>query len=454
MNNPAMATTKAKELVRMAVAKATHVEPLHQVSLAIKKNVLVIGGGVAGMEAALGIAEQGFEAVLVEREDKLGGVANDLRSTWKGEPIKPYLEDLSARINSNELIRVFMGTEVANTTGSLGNFATTLSSKNDGDEVIEHGATILATGGKEFKPSEYLYEEHPNVLTHLEMDALMTQEDSRTKKAKSVAFIQCVGSRNNENPFCSKVCCTHSLKTALALKANNPRMRIYIVYRDIRSYGFREDLYKEAREKGIIFIRYDLENPPEVTSNDKDELKLTVTDHVLKIPVSIRPDFLVLASGISPNENKNLFEKFKVPVNDEGFLVEAHAKLRPVDFASDGLFVAGIAHYPKPLEESIAQAKAAVARAMTIVSKDSIMVGGVVAEVTREKCAVCLTCVRACPYSIPYIHQDGYAVIEASECHGCGVCVSECPGKAIKLNHFTDEQIMAKTDALFEEECA
>ncbi len=454
MNDPARATAKAKDLVRMAVAKATHVEPLHQVSLTIKKSVLVIGGGVAGMEAALGVADQGFEAVLVERSDTLGGVAKNLRATWKGEPIKPYLENLTERINGNDRLQVLMNTEVSNTTGSLGNFTTTLSSENNGNTVIEHGATIIATGGKEYKPSEYLYEEHPDVLTHLDMDALMTEEDPRTKKAKSIAFIQCVGSRNNDNPFCSKVCCTHSLKTALGLKTINPRARIYIVYRDIRSYGFREDLYKEAREKGIIFIRYDLENPPKVTSNENKELKLTVTDHVLRVPIAIRLDLLVLASGIAPNENKALFEKFKVPVNDEGFLVEAHAKLRPVDFASDGLFVAGLAHYPKPLEESIAQAKAAVARAMTIVSKDSIMVGGVVAEVTREKCAVCLTCVRACPYSIPYIHQDGYAVIEASECHGCGVCVSECPGKAIKLNHFTDKQIMAKTDALFQEECA
>jgi len=454
MNNPEMATAKAKELVRMAVAKAAYVEPLHQVSLAIKKSVLVIGGGVAGLEAAAGVSDQGFEAVLVEREDVLGGVARDLKSTWKGEPIQPYLESLIEKVSSDKRVKVFMGTEVMNTTGSLGNFATTLSSKDGGEVTIEHGATILATGGKEFKPKEYLYGEHPDILTHLEMDACMGGEDARIKNAKTAVFIQCVGSRNNENPFCSKVCCTHSLKTALALKTGNPRRRVYIVYRDIRSYGFREDLYKDARGKGIIFIRYDLDNPPEVASRENGELKLTVTDHVLKIPVTIKPDLLILASGISPNENKDLFEKFKVPVNDEGFLVEAHAKLRPVDFASDGLFVAGLAHYPKPLEECIAQAKAAVARAVTIISKDSIMVGGVVAEVTPEKCAVCLTCVRACPYSVPYIHQDGYAVIEPSECHGCGVCVSECPGKAIKLNHFTDQQIMAKTDALFQKQSA
>lgn len=454
MNNPDKATQKAKDLVRMAVAKAAFVEPLHQVSLDIHKSVIVVGGGIAGMEAALGAADQGVKAVLVERTGELGGIAKNLRATWQGEPIKPYLENLIKKTAEHERVQVLLNTEVSATTGSIGNFVTTLSSGTGDETKVEHGVAIIATGGKEYKPNEYLYGEHPDVLTHLDMDALLIQDDPRTKKAKTVVFIQCVGSRNNENPYCSKVCCTHSLKTAIALKDINSRARIYVVYRDIRSYGFREDLYKEAREKGVIFIRYDLDKLPEVTSNDNKELKLTVTDHILGFPVSIKPDLVVLASGISPNENKDLFEKFKVPINNEGFLVEAHAKLRPVDFASDGLFVAGLAHYPKPIEESIAQAQAAVARAMTIISKDSIMVGGIVAEVTKEKCAVCLTCVRACPYHIPYIHEDGYAVIDASECHGCGICVSECPGKAIKLNHFTDEQIMAKTDALFQKECA
>ncbi len=334
----------------------------------------------------------------------------------------------------------------------MGNFVTTVTGNNgSGETVVEHGAAILATGGMEYKPKEYLYGDDPDVLTHLDMDAALREDDPRVEKAKAVVFVQCVGSRNEENPYCSKVCCTHSLKSALALKKKDPKKRVYVVYRDIRSYGFREDIYKEAREKGVLFIRYDLEKMPELRRNTEGDLEFSVTDHVLQLPVTINPDLVVLASGITPNKNKDLFEKFKVPVNAEGFLVEAHAKLRPVDFASDGLFVAGLAHYPKPLEESIAQARAAVARAMTILSRDSLMVGGVVADVTPEKCAVCLTCVRTCPYSIPYIHEDGYAKIDASECHGCGACVAECPGKAIKLNHFTDKQIIAKTDALFEE---
>jgi heterodisulfide reductase subunit A-like polyferredoxin len=227
-------------------------------------------------------------------------------------------------------------------------------------------------------------------------------------------------------------------------------MDIYVLYRDIRTYGFREELYKKAREKGIIFMRYNLEdNMPDVKEAD-GRLRVTVRDHVLQMPVELNPDLLVLATAVLPNENKDVFELFKVPINADGFLVEAHAKLRPVDFGSEGLFMAGLAHYPKPLDESIAQARASVSRVMTILSRDSIMVGGVVAEVDPDKCAVCVTCVRTCPYDIPYIGEEGHAVIEPAECHGCGCCVAECPGKAIQLMHFTDQQIIAKTAALFE----
>ena len=411
------------------------------------------------MEAALVAASQGVDVHLVENTAQLGGVARNLNTTWQGEKIQGYLEDLIDRIRVSDSINLYLDSEVDSFTGSMGNFVTTIKTNgingsNGGTSqkaAIEHGAVILATGGKEYKPSEYLYGNHSDILTHLDMDAALREGDERIEKAKAVVFIQCVGSRNNENPYCSKVCCTHSLKSAIAVKTMDRRKRVYVVYRDIRSYGFREDLYQKARELGVLFIRYDLEKMPTVRENSNKELELSVIDHVLQMPVTIHPDLVVLASGIVPGDNKNLFEKFKVPTNSEGFLVEAHAKLRPVDFASDGLFVAGLAHYPKPLEESIAQARAAVARAMSILSRESLMVGGVVAEVTPEKCAVCLTCVRTCPYDIPYIHVDGYAQIDAAECHGCGACVAECPGKAIKLNHFTDEQIMAKTDALFEE---
>jgi heterodisulfide reductase subunit A-like polyferredoxin len=455
MNNPDKATEKAKDLVRMAVAKAAYIEPLHQVSMNVKNAALVVGGGVAGMEAALGLADQGFPTFLVERGQQLGGNALWLRHTWQGEAIQPYVENLVDRIQNHPHIKLYLNSEVVGTSGILGNFTTTIATSGDAvvTQTVEHGATVLATGGTEYQPSEYLYSQHPDVLTHKDLDLAFENGDKRLDQAETVAFIQCVGSRIPERPSCSRVCCTHSLKAALALKKRKPDTTIFILYRDMRSYGFREDLYKEARQLGIIFTRYDLEHMPHVTTGDDNRLLLTVRDHVLGRPVAFSPDLLVLAAAVLPNVNKDLFELFKVPINAEGFLVEAHAKLRPVDFASEGIFMAGLAHYPKSIDETIAQAQATVSRAATILSKDHILVGGVVAEVDPDKCAVCLTCVRTCPYHVPYIGSEGHAVIEPAGCHGCGCCVSECPGKAITLRHFTDQQLIAKTSALFSE-CA
>jgi heterodisulfide reductase subunit A-like polyferredoxin len=452
MNDPDKATEKAKDLVRMAVAKAALVEPLQQTMLEVTPNVLVVGGGVAGMEAALGVAEQGYQAYLVEKTGELGGVARQLRTTWKGEAVDAYLDGLIQRVQNHPKIRVFLESKVKDSTGIMGNFTTSVAplNGNGSASAIEHGATILATGGKELKPDEYLYGEHPGIMTHLDLDQAFLKDDPQISGANTTVFVQCVGSRIPERPYCSKVCCTHSLESALTLKKMKPEMDVLILYRDLRSYGFREDLYKEAREKGMIFIRYDLEHKPQLTTADDGKLLMTVLDHVLGRTIRLTPDLLVLATAILPNENKELFELFKVPINDEGFLIEAHMKLRPVDFASEGLFMAGLAHYPKPLDESITQAKAAVARSMTIVSKEAIFVGGVVATVDSDRCAACLTCVRTCPYGAPSIGEEGYAIIDPAECRGCGACVAECPGKAIALRHFTDEQIIAKTDALFQ----
>ncbi len=451
MNEPERATQKAKDLVRMAVAKAAHIEPLHQVSLAIVKTALVVGGGVAGMEAALGVADQGCDVVLVEKSGELGGVANLLNATWQDEPIAPYLAATIERVKAHPRINLLTGTRVKSTGGSIGNFSTTLASSNgsQAETIVSHGATILATGGGEYRPELYLYGDHPNVLTHLDMDTAMANGDTRLTSAKSVAFIQCVGSRDDKRPYCSKICCTHSLKSALGVKKRNPKAKVTIIYRDIRAYGFREDLYKQARESGILFIRYEPEKPPAVSVDSDNHLMLDVIDHVLCLPVRLRPDLLVLATGVVPNANRKLYEMFKVPVNADGFLVEAHAKLRPVEFSSEGIYLAGLAHYPKPLEESIAQAKAAASRAMTLLARDAIMVGGVVATVDSGRCAACLTCVRACPYGIPVVDEHSHAVIDPAVCHGCGTCVAECPGKAISLAHFTDDQLIAKIEALF-----
>ncbi|MBU3949755.1 MAG: FAD-dependent oxidoreductase [Proteobacteria bacterium] len=451
MKTPQRATDKAKDLVRMAVAKAALLESLPQVTLDVTQAVLVVGGGVAGLEAALGVARQGFVAFLVERSNELGGMALGLNATWQGEPVLPYVMQLIEDAKKNERIKIFLETEVGHVTGTIGNFTTTLKSANNplDTKVINHGAAILATGGKEYKPHEYFYGKNPKILTHFDLDAAVRNNDKALKDSKIAVFIQCVGSRTEERAYCSRVCCIHSIKSALILKKLNPEMQIFIIYRDIRTYGLREDLYKEARQQGIRFIRYNKDNPPVIDSDNGQELKLTVKDHILQRPIEMNPDLVVLAAAILPNENKTLFEHFKVPANSDGFLVEAHAKLRPVDFASEGLFLAGIAHYPKSIDESIAQAKAAVSRAMRIVSKNTIAVDSVIASVNPDRCAACLTCVRTCPYNVPRVGEEGYAIIEPSDCHGCGCCVSECPGKAITLKHFTDDQINAKTDALF-----
>jgi heterodisulfide reductase subunit A-like polyferredoxin len=296
----------------------------------------------------------------------------------------------------------------------------------------------------------YGYGQDPRILTALELDQAITAGDSKVTGAQTAVFIQCVGSREPERPYCSKVCCTHSVESALALKKLNPEMDIFIIYRDIRTFGVREDLYREARDKGVFFIRFDLENKPEVHV-EGDKLTVTVIDHVLGQPLTLSADLVTLASAIIPNPVKELVDAYKISLNSEGFLLEAHMKLRPVDFTTEGIYLCGLAHYPKPIDESIAQAQAAAGRALTLLSKDSVQVGGVVAVVNPDLCAVCLTCVRACPFNVPVIGESGAAEIDVSKCQGCGVCVSECPGKAITLQHFTDKQVIAKVDALMEE---
>jgi heterodisulfide reductase subunit A-like polyferredoxin len=284
-------------------------------------------------------------------------------------------------------------------------------------------------------------------MTALELDRAIIGQDAKISKAQTAVFIQCVGSREPDRPYCSKVCCTHSVESALTLKKINPEMDIFILYRDIRTFGVREDLYREARNQGVFFIRYDLENKPEV-GIEGGQIRVTVIDHVLGKPITIKSDLVTLASAILPNPVKELAERFKIPLNNEGFLLEAHMKLRPVDFATEGIYLCGLAHYPKPIDESIAQAQAAAGRALTLLSKETIKVGGVVAVVQEDLCAVCLTCVRSCPFNVPVIGDRGAAEIDITKCQGCGVCVAECPAKAISLQHFTDKQVLSKVHAL------
>jgi heterodisulfide reductase subunit A-like polyferredoxin len=448
MHEPEKALEKAKDLVRGAVARVVQLEPLHKQAFPVFKSALVIGGGVAGMEAAASIADMGFQVYLVEQTDKLGGQAWNLVTSSRGYDYRGYLERLIKKVESHPHIEVMFNSAVKDTGGFIGNFNTTVRTPQ-GERLLEHGVTVMATGGQAFSPEEYLYGKHPHVFTSLELDKLIAEKDVRLEEARQAVFIQCVGSREPQRPYCSRVCCTHSVESAIELKRLNPELDVFVLYRDLRTYGEKELLYKEARELGVIFIRFDLESKPKVKTKPDRGLEVTVTDPILGMPVVLHPDILTLASAILPNPVEDIGEIFKVPRNAEGFLNEAHAKLRPVDLPSDGIFLAGLAHYPKPIDESIAQAKAAAGRAATFLAKDKVEVGGIVAVVDPDKCAVCLTCVRTCPFNVPVIdYTIDAAYIDPAKCQGCGICPSECPAKAITLKNFTDAQVIAQETAM------
>jgi heterodisulfide reductase subunit A len=446
INTPEAATQRAKDQVRMAISKVALQPPLKEFDLPVTKAGLVIGGGAAGMEAALGLAGQGYKTHLVEKKDFLGGHARKLNHTWAGEPVAPYLEDLIKRVQTNPLIEVHLNSEVKSVKGFVGNFVSTIAGEGRETEV-EHGAAIIAIGGHSFKPKEYLYGENPRIMLALEMDQALREKNPVVMDAKTAVFIQCVGSREPDRPYCSRVCCTHSVESALALKKINPDMDVFILYRDLRTYGLRENLYKEAREKGVIFVRFDLENKPKVEQLENGRLKVTVIDHILGIPMHITTDVLGLASAIIVKEQEKLAMLFKVPLNNDGFFLEAHMKLRPVDFATDGVFVAGLAHYPKPLDEAVAQAKAAASRAALVLSQDAIRAGGVVAEIDAEACSGCQACVGVCPFgAIGYNEREDVCEVNQALCKGCGTCAANCPSECITLFGFSHKQIYTQVD--------
>lgn len=454
MDKKEEATEKAKALVRMAIAKVSLAEPLVEQELSINKRALVVGGGAAGMVAALGLADQGFEVVLVEKENYLGGNLRNLYYTINGDNVQEFLNYLIKRIQTHPLIQIILNGVIVDAGGFKGNFKTgIMSGPGMAYRKVEHGVTIIATGGEEYKPKEYFYGEDPRIMTQQELEKKIGKKEIDPKNFQEIVMIQCVGSRVPERPYCSRVCCSSAIKNALKIKEINPSANIYIIYRDIRTYGFLEDYYTQARKAGVIFIRYDLQNKPEV-SIEKEGLRVSVFDPSLRETLIINPNLLILSTGIIPRENEELATLMKLPRTPENFFLEAHMKLRPVDFATEGIFLCGLAHSPKPLTESLAQAKAAVSRACTILAHDTIMVGGIVAQVEKEKCSACLTCVRVCPYNVPFINDEGVAQIDVALCQGCGSCAAECPGKAIQLQHFKDAQIIAKTSALFKEKVA
>jgi heterodisulfide reductase subunit A len=455
MHEKEAATEKAKNLVKMAVAKAALLKPLKQHSLTLSHEALVAGGGIAGMNAALNLAGQGFKVHLIEKEKELGGLARRLHYGLNGEEIPVYLSSLMEKVSHNPMITVYTEAAITKVSGYVGNFKTEIAAKGKLVQ-IEHGVAIIATGAFEYKPEEYLYQKDRRVTTLLELEGEIAKKSARLKKAKNAVFIQCVGSREEKRPYCSRVCCTQSIKLALELKKTNPEINIFILYRDIRTYGFKEDLYQKARDLGIIFIRYDLDNKPKVEAvkeGTKSSLMVSVYDPIVKEHLVIDTDILALAAATcAPKENKELSQFFKVPLTQDGFFLEAHMKLRPVDFATEGVFMCGLAHFPKFIDESIAQAQAAASRATTVLVKDTLLSEGVVASIDRERCSGCMLCVRVCPYeAISFDEKEHVAQVNEVLCKGCGNCAACCPSAACFVQNFQDLQILAEVDALIEE---
>jgi heterodisulfide reductase subunit A len=438
-------TEKAKDLVRMAVGKVSLFEPMSEPQIKINQTALVIGGGISGMSAAKNLAAQGYPTCLIEKSSALGGQARDIYQTWRGEDVQQNLIKLIQEVQSNPKIDVRLNTELKQVEGFVGNFKSTLET-NGNEKVLEHGIAIIATGASEFKPGQYLYGKDHRVLTSLDLDRKFIDRDPLLNQVQSAVFIQCVGSRIKERPYCSKVCCTHSILSALRLKENNPEMDVYIIYRDIRTYGLREDLYREARAKGILFIRYD-DNKELSVNKDKEDIQVLFTSYVLNREMEIRPDLLILATAIVPPKENPVAKLFKVPVNNDGFFVEAHVKLRPIDFSTDGVFVCGLAHSPKPIDESIAQGLGAAARSVTLLSQKEMFGNAVVAFINHETCVGCQGCLKVCSYeAIRYLEDRKICEVNEAICKGCGACAATCPSASAQLKCFTSKQMYAQIE--------
>jgi len=446
-NNPDIATKKAKDLVRAAVARSSTLKPLNEKVIPVNKKALIVGGGIAGMNAALNLARQGFESTIVEKASQLGGMAHKLHHTIEGADIRAYSERLIAQVSDQEKIEVLTDTQVVGFEGFQGNFVTRVAVGPDqNNRSIDHGVIIVATGGGEYQPKEYLYGEDERVVTQLQLSDRLEQKGA--SDLSTVVMIQCVGSRNEENQNCSRICCQSAVKNALHIKRLNPDTQVYVLYRDMRTYGLLEDYYTEARKKGVIFIRFDKDHPPQVEPSSKGVL-VTVKDHVLQRDVQIRSDLLALSAGVVAADTEDLSKSMKLNRNPEGFFIEAHVKLRPVDMGGDGIFLCGMAHGPKLITETIAQAQAAASRATTFLAKDTIKLSAITAKVDADHCVKCLTCVRSCPFGVPAFNAAaGVVEIDEALCQGCGVCAGACPREAIGLSFYEDEQIMCKIDAL------
>ncbi|MBN2440605.1 MAG: FAD-dependent oxidoreductase [Spirochaetales bacterium] len=444
--DPEAATKKAKDLIRMIAGRVKSLRALEEETIHVYKSALVIGGGIAGMTAALALAGQGFPVHLVEKSDTLGGTIGELYKTLDGNDLKTYLADIIRKVEDNNLITLYKSTEVMKVDGTVGEFTSILKT-GDNRQEIKHGVVIVATGAVEKKPASYGYNESDRVITQLELSGMMAADELSLPEKGTVIMVQCVEQRNEENPYCSRVCCASAIKNALLLKEKYPGLRIIILYRDIRTYGFSEIAYQKARSKGILFEQYNPDAPPVVTVDDA--INFTMYDSILNQTLTLHPDLVILSAPIVPRGGRQaISDLLRVPLNADGFFLEAHVKLRPVDFASEGLYLCGTAHAPKFIKETIAQSHAVASRAAGILSKKDLPLSGQIAWVDQNKCISCMTCVNLCPYNAPRINNDNKAEVQSAVCMGCGSCTAECPAKAITLRHYTDSQVIGAINNL------
>jgi len=447
------ATKKAKDITRMSVARACYLEPLQEIDLPVNKTALVVGGGIAGMTCALSIASQEHEVFLVEKDTDLGGTARRIHYTLEGLDVQAYLRDLVHKVYQHPLIHVYTDAIITEATGYVGNFVTKVTSERGATE-IKHGAAVIAIGADEYKPTEYLYGEDDRVMTNLELEEQIAKGEEKVINAESLVMIQCIGCRNEDRNYCARICCSQSIKNALKLKEINPKMDIYILYRDMRTYGFSEDYYHEASEKDVKFIRYEPDDKPQVEVVEEEgrpALRITVTDPILGQKLAIDADCLALAAAaIPPAGNREISQLFKVSLGPDDFFKEAHVKLKPVEFSADGVYLCGMAHYPKHITEAINQAYGAAGRALTLLSHDIVTVSGSVCEVDERKCIGCGACISACTYgAIEFreTRQGKKAVVNPVICKGDGLCNAKCPTAAIQLKHYNDEELLSQIDA-------
>jgi heterodisulfide reductase subunit A len=441
------ATKKAIQIVKMAVAKSRLQEPLKTDSVGVTPACMIVGGGIAGMTAALAVADQGFQVSIVERDPELGGLLKNVYRTLEGNDVQEFLKTKISQVLIHPRINIYTGVEVKKTDGFVGNYKTTLTNGT----TFDHGAIILATGGVEYGPTEYHYNESDRVITQRELEKRL-HDGETPKSGERYVMIQCVGSREEPAQYCSRVCCQDAIKNAIAIKERNPKAQVVILYRDVRTYGLREDYYKKARDMGVVFVRYDVDRKPSVEMSG-DRLNVKTWDYMLNKELSMDTDWVVLSTGLRPHPTTDkVGQMYKVTRNPDGYFLEAHVKLRPVDFPSEGLFVSGLAHAPKNLDETLGQALAAAGRAGVILSHEKLAVSGIIAKHKRELCMSCLSCFRVCPFGSPYIAEDGKVSHNEIKCMGCGICAGICPAKAFQVNNFRDDQILAMIDAAVESE--